>query len=814
MTKNITFQPSSEQQSIIDIGSGRHLVLAPPGTGKTEMLALRVQKALESGVKPEEIICLTFTNRAARGMRERVEMKFPGSKVFIGNIHNYCMKFMFSNRLIPQSAAVMDEAEAELLMEEAKSQMNYFGGGTGELIRLSTYIKQKQMNFPAEILLPPQKKYLNDNDAQGVCYLYEKNKTALQLLDFDDLLTESYFVLNKKTPGIKFSKFKWVMVDEVQDLNALQWAIIKLISSDDVHVMFFGDYEQAIFSFMGARLDMLRTAAKNCEVHNLQKNFRSPSYLLDLFKEYAYCNLSFKWKKPPEAAVQKAASEDDLVIHAVNGIETMEDARIANILKHSKEMKGESAAVLVRTNRQADGLSTVMDRFKLEHFRVSGYDLFKRRLTKDTMAFLISLTSSWDRLSWARMYWIFSGIKQLSEARTLMIETYRHGLTPDEFLTGRAFSNSYLRSFLNIRAAGRVVVFDTETTGLNTQNDDIVQIAAKEIIDGKPGREFEVFLKTEKSLENTTAIHGVTPEFLNKNGLARKEGLQKFLEFLDGSPALAHNISYDRNILKHNLLREGLRDISEESKNWYDSLQLSRRCHPDLNSYKLGDLIRRFNLPEVRFHNALDDVRATVSLVYKLWDDMVAVTKKQDEFIFKNNKILSGLKVNFSGFYTGTWEKLSTNTGISEIIMSFTEFLSSSKSYALQKEEVEQIKKLTRHIDAKAGAGKLKDQLHTFLPEYRTYKESDLLLGTESIVISTIHKAKGLEFDTVFIPYCNNGIYPMSFFGKPEDEEEEARLLYVALTRSKKRIILTYNSRKELSPFIEPVRNYFVEKVD
>lgn len=810
MNFNNSFKPSPEQEAIINLETGKHLVLAPPGTGKTEMLALRVQKALSINIRPEQIICLTFTNRAAKGMKERVEQKFPRSNVFIGNIHNYCIRFMFANRLIPQSAAVMDEAEADLLMEEASWQFDY-RGPVAELLKLSTYLKQTSLGFPAEILHKPSERTLKDPQAAQVCYLYEKNKSALQLLDYDDLLTETYFTLSKKKQSLRFSNYNWVMVDEVQDLNALQWEIIKLISAKDAHIMFFGDYEQAIFSFMGARLDMLRKIARDCEIHNLQKNFRSPSYLLDLFKEYAVENLNIIWKAPPLAAENKEAGPGDLRIYPVKGEDFAQARFVANLLKEGEAAAGEKSAVLVRTNKQADLLSSVMDKINLSHFRVSGFDLFKRRLTKDTVAFLTSLYNSWDRLAWARLYWIFGGLRQLNDARTLMVELYRHGLTPNEFLTGRSFTNSLLREFLNHKVSGRIVVFDTETTGLDTSAEDIVQIAATEIIDGKPARELEIFLKTEKSLEQTVKIHGITKEFLELNGMRREEGLRKFVEFLGNDIAVAHNITYDRNILKSNLEKEGLNSDITLNDKWLDTLSISRRYLPELTSYRLEEVIKKLGLPAVNFHNAKDDVQATVNLVLKIWEGLPEAVRKQDEFIPKKRKTFENMRANFGEVYTNALAQGESNARVSEFVSEFIGFLSGYKTYGLDADSLTQIGKLIAHFDAKAPEGNLMDVIKKIIPEYRTYKESDLLLGTEKIVISTVHKAKGLEFDNVVIPYCTDGVYPMSFRGEQGDTEEEARLLYVALTRSKRRIILTYNNIKDLSRFIQPVKHYFEE---
>lgn len=96
MEQGLQWTPDKSQQEILDIMSGQHLVLAPPGCGKTQILAERIRQALANGVKADDMLCLTFTNRAARGMRERVDLRVGKDKaedVFVGNVHRFCSRF-------------------------------------------------------------------------------------------------------------------------------------------------------------------------------------------------------------------------------------------------------------------------------------------------------------------------------------------------------------------------------------------------------------------------------------------------------------------------------------------------------------------------------------------------------------------------------------------------------------------------------------------------------------------------------------------------------------------------------------------------
>ena len=117
---NDTRQLSPEQREILQLNAGRHLVLAPPGTGKTELLALRVRDALLSGIPPDRILCLTFTVRAAKEMEQRIRETVPRGRALpeLGNFHHWCHRFLRSRKLVPGGWQVVDEVlQADLMRE-------------------------------------------------------------------------------------------------------------------------------------------------------------------------------------------------------------------------------------------------------------------------------------------------------------------------------------------------------------------------------------------------------------------------------------------------------------------------------------------------------------------------------------------------------------------------------------------------------------------------------------------------------------------------------------------------------------------------
>jgi DNA helicase-2/ATP-dependent DNA helicase PcrA len=186
------------------------------------------------------------------------------------------------------------------------------------------------------------------------------------------------------------------------------------------------------------------------------------------------------------------------------------------------------------------------------------------------------------------------------------------------------FSGDYsnqkrIQNYYDVITTGRIVVFDTETTGLDTENDDIIQIAAVEIVKGRPGKSFECYFATDKDLSPTQTIHNISNEHLEQKATNKKEGLNAFLDFIADDALLAHNIRYDYSILNSNLLRVGLNMVDQEVNPLFCTLILTRQLCK-LPSYKLGNILTSLGLEGDNSHDAMDDTKATVNLALYLKD--------------------------------------------------------------------------------------------------------------------------------------------------------------------------------------------------
>ena len=842
------FIPNEEQLRVLNINEGIHLVLAPPGSGKTELLAQRVFIAKEKKYNDPEIICLTFTNRAAKGMTDRIKKVYPDNEILIGNIHHFCSKFLFANKLIPMNTSILDEEESDQLMTEFKDAFGYAKDEKiyiPNLLKLATYLKQKELCFSEELFLKPKLSQIPDPwKAKEVCEAYNREKKENNYLDFDDLLTLTFDALKShKKDVLKMSKFKWLQIDEVQDLNPLQWAIVNAITTEDALIVYFGDYEQAIFSFMGAKLDSLhsietviRSGPKN-SLHNLLKNFRSPSYLLDIYVKYARSNWTPSWKKPPVAASVEEAPADALCLYGVNGTVYNEANYICEHLVTKLLNEAERTAIIVRFNTTAETYSRVLSKANIAHFKISGFDIFKRKSVKGLLAFFSIYLNEFDRLSWARILYEFQTIETLKEGRTFINTMKDIGLTPIDLLKYNGAS-SRLCEFFNLFRDGEMIIFDTETTGLDTQNDDIIQIAAVKIVKGKLQETFEVYIDTKKDITESEKVHNISREDLDRHGVSHQKGLRDFLDFCGNETILvAHNIGYDDAILTANLFRYCDIQLDDHCKEKFDSITLTKLIYPGLASYKLGFLIETLQFEGENSHNALDDVKATFSLLEKLNADSKDLLNRQNEFLLDRNNRAMALKFNakFSEIYNNFRRISNLEFSLDKATLLYFEqyynlFMPSNEEvktkYLEEKQrEMVEVDKLVAHMASYTKSERvqtLKDNMELFIPEYKMFKESDLYLGTEKIIISTVYKAKGLEFENVIVAEATDNEYPCLWplFDASDKEKEEAiledaRAFYVALTRTKKRLYISYHNcspfghKKERSRFIESIQGFF-----
>lgn len=891
---NYTSSLDKYQIPVVEASQGYHLVLASPGCGKTHILAERIRYARERGVKYEDMLCLTFTNRAAREMTNRIQKVVGGdfSELMVGNVHRFCSKFLFEQGRIPADSAIIDDEEAVSIIADYRNEdeegvtrdfNRYKGYQT--IIFFQHFIYQMEHQHPWKYYLHPEsftdddreavkhicvsqkieydeqavvniyhhaQEYMDEANAPGLdgktadrirvllwkmyyANCYARYKEENHLFDFEDLLLYTYDIY-RSDPTCK--RYPWIQVDEVQDLNGMQLAIIDLLTAkDNPMVMYLGDEQQAIFSFMGAKVETLTLLKMRCKgnIHHLQRNHRSPKYLLDVFNDYAEKQLKIDRELLPLSDNDTKATSGDLRIIHSSTIEAEHKDITTEAFSLYEQNKEERTAVIVSANSDADRISEAMTEAGLTHFKVSGRDLFDTPDVKLLLAHLSVLSNEHNSIAWTR---IMKGVRAFPShalARRFNWKLKQLALSPSDFLL---YSEScYTAEFLRAYNEEEIVVFDTETTGLNVFQDDIIEIAAIRIKGGEVvGEPLDLYIETDKPIlpmlgDKENPMYAIYHEKMSTGELlSPSDALQRFLAYVGTSPILAHNANYDYNILDNNLQRYCKDTIQAHDIRCFDSLKLIRLLAPSLHSYKLESLLETFQLAGVNSHQAIDDVKATVSLV-RLCAEKAREKQAQQAAFIRHPKVKPFANVLHSNYGERYREavnrlyKLSTDHEpalVSELSAAYNAFRSDGLI-----NDIPRLDYILRYLRIdmltdETVANALAPQLSQYVMDINTLKEADFCNSKsilERIYVTTVHKAKGLEFDNVIIFDAADGRYPNAYNKTKQQDEEDARKFYVAMSRAKRRLFIAYALQRvdrhgrvfnrDLTPLMDSIQKYF-----
>ncbi len=891
---NYTSSLDKYQVPVVEASQGYHLVLASPGCGKTHILAERIRYARERGVKYEDMLCLTFTNRAAREMTNRIQKVVGGdfSELMVGNVHRFCSKFLFEQGRIPADSAIIDDEEAVSIIADYRNEdeegvtrdfNRYKGYQT--IIFFQHFIYQMEHQHPWKYYLHPEsftdddreavkhicasqkieydeqavvniyhhaQEYMDEANAPGLdgktadrirvllwkmyyANCYARYKEENHLFDFEDLLLYTYDIY-RSDPTCK--RYPWIQVDEVQDLNGMQLAIIDLLTAEDnPMVMYLGDEQQAIFSFMGAKVETLTLLKMRCKgnIHHLQRNHRSPKYLLDVFNDYAEKQLKIDRELLPLSDNDTKATSGDLRIIHSSTIEAEHKDITTEALSLYEQNKEERTAVIVSANSDADRISEAMTEAGLTHFKVSGRDLFDTPDVKLLLAHLSVLSNEHNSIAWTR---IMKGVRAFPShalARRFNWKLKQLALSPSDFLLYP--ESCYTAEFLRAYNEEEIVVFDTETTGLNVFQDDIIEIAAIRIKGGEVvGEPLDLYIETDKPIlpmlgDKENPMYAIYHEKMSAGELlSPSDALQRFLAYVGTSPILGHNANYDYNILDNNLQRYCKDTMQAHDIRCFDSLKLIRLLAPSLHSYKLESLLETFHLAGVNSHRAIDDVKATVSLV-RLCAEKAREKQAQQAAFIRHPKVkpfANVLRSNYGECYREAVNRLYKLSAdhepalVSELSAAYNTFRSDGLI-----NDIPRLDYILRYLRIdmltdETVANALAPQLSQYIMDINTLKEADFCNSKsilERIYVTTVHKAKGLEFDNVIIFDAADGRYPNAYNKTKQQDEEDARKFYVAMSRAKRRLFIAYALQmvdrhgrvfnRDLTPLMDSIQKYF-----
>ena len=400
-----------EQQQAVQHTEGPLLILAGAGSGKTKVLTVRIAYLLAQGVNPYEILAITFTNKAAKEMKSRVEglVGDVANRIWLSTFHSFCAKFLrfeLDNFLgYNSNFTIYDTSDSQVVIKAALKALNlddkYYP--VGAMISAISDAKNKLM-FASDFR--KQARAFYQQKVADVYEYYEKELRKNNALDFDDLLLVAVKLLQSNATVLdKYSKrFRYVMIDEYQDTNHAQYLLAYLLSSHWKNIAVVGDADQSIYAWRGADIQNILDFEKdypNCTSIKLEQNYRSTKIILDAANAVIDNN-----EGRPEKNLWTDKVEGAKIQHFTAQSEHEEAAFIGDTIVKKHDIHGVpygDMAILYRTNAQSRVLEEALIKRALPYTMVGGTKFYDRKEIKDVLAYLRVLYNPFDDLSLLRI---------------------------------------------------------------------------------------------------------------------------------------------------------------------------------------------------------------------------------------------------------------------------------------------------------------------------------------------------------------------------------------------------------------------------
>ena len=402
---------NKEQQQAVQHTEGPLLILAGAGSGKTKVLTVRIAHLLAQGINPYEILAITFTNKAAKEMKSRVEglVGDVANRIWLSTFHSFCAKFLrfeVDNFLgYNSNFTIYDTSDSQAVIKAALKALNlddkYYP--VGAMIAAISDAKNKLL-FASDF-----RKQARDFYQQKVADVYEYYERELRknnALDFDDLLLVAVKLLQSNEAVLdKYSKrFRYVMIDEYQDTNHAQYLLAKLLASHWKNIAVVGDADQSIYAWRGADIQNILDFEKdypNCTSIKLEQNYRSTKIILDAANAVIENN-----EGRPKKNLWTDKTEGAKIQHFTAQSEHEEAAFIGDTIAKKHDIHGVpygDMAILYRTNAQSRVLEEALIKRALPYTMVGGTKFYDRKEIKDVLAYLRVLYNPFDDLSLLRI---------------------------------------------------------------------------------------------------------------------------------------------------------------------------------------------------------------------------------------------------------------------------------------------------------------------------------------------------------------------------------------------------------------------------
>jgi len=455
---------NNEQRQAVEAIEGPVMVIAGAGSGKTRVLTYRVAHLLNQGVDPFNILALTFTNKAAREMKERI-IKLVGSadakNVWMGTFHSIFARVLRSEAQrigYPTNFTIYDTDDSKRLIKNIIKEMNAndkvytpnyvlnrISAAKTNLITAAAY------NQAEELLL--QDKMAGKPHIGEMYKVYQQRLFKASAMDFDDLLLNTYNLL-KDFPEVLLKyqhKFQFILVDEYQDTNRVQYMIIKQLAANNENICVVGDDAQSIYAFRGANIQNILNFKRDypdAQEYKLEQNYRSTKMIVNAANSVIVNNKDQIFKE-----IWTQNDEGDRIRLIKANSDSEEGALVANSIfetKMNQQARNDAFAILYRTNAQSRSLEEALRKLNIPYRIYGGLSFYQRKEIKDLLAYMRLCVNNNDEEALRRIInYPARGIGKTTQEKVIIVAEQRDTTQWQVYSNPQQFSLGFNSGVLN-----------------------------------------------------------------------------------------------------------------------------------------------------------------------------------------------------------------------------------------------------------------------------------------------------------------------------------------------------------------------------
>lgn len=388
---------NDRQLEAVKLVEGPVLVVAGAGSGKTKVVTSKIAYLInEHGYNPYDILAVTFTNKAAKEMKERTEklLNKNVNGMWIGTFHSICVRIL--RRFFNNNFSIYDRDDSKKILKKVKKSLN---------IPEKVYSDAELLSFISKYKTTYIERHPYLEEKIRICEAYQKTLLNNNALDFDDLIIKAIDVLESNEEALDYytNKFKYVFVDEYQDINDLQFKLIKLLISKHNNITVVGDENQSIYAFRGADVENIRkfnNVFPDARVVKLEQNYRSTQYILNIANRLIEKNpQTFSTELFTE--ISDGEEVQYFIVDDSNSEAEYIAEEIFSLVRDGYNYG--DISILYRTNAQSLDFEKCFIKKGINYQLIGGYKFFERKEIKDLLSYLKFIDNPFDEIAFARL---------------------------------------------------------------------------------------------------------------------------------------------------------------------------------------------------------------------------------------------------------------------------------------------------------------------------------------------------------------------------------------------------------------------------